>query len=87
MSIAVPIRRAERLTSVSLTPKNVALAGCFNARSTKMAKTTRACYTLELKQEAARLVDGGQRIAAASLAGAVSKSGAALAKMERDLRC
>jgi len=52
-----------------------------------MAKTTRACYTLELKQEAARLVDGGQRIAAASLAGAVSKSGAALAKMERDLRC
>jgi transposase len=31
-----------------------------------MTKTTRARYTLEFKQEAVRLVDGGQRIAAAA---------------------
>ena len=31
-----------------------------------MTKTTRARYTLEFKQEAARLVEGGQSIAAAA---------------------
>jgi len=29
-----------------------------------MAKTPRACYTLEFKQEVLRLVEGGQTIAA-----------------------
>ncbi len=33
-----------------------------------MMKTTRARYTLEFKQEAVRLVDGGQSIAAAARA-------------------
>ncbi|KQX22348.1 hypothetical protein [Variovorax sp. Root434] len=31
-----------------------------------MTKTARACYTLEFKQEAMRLVEGGQSIAAAA---------------------
>ncbi len=31
-----------------------------------MTKTARACYTLEFKQEAVRLVEGGQSIAAAA---------------------
>lgn len=31
-----------------------------------MTKTTRACYTLEFKQEAVRLVESGQSIAAAA---------------------
>ena len=31
-----------------------------------MTKTSRACYTLEFKQEALRLVEGGQTIAAAA---------------------
>ncbi len=31
-----------------------------------MTRTTRARYTLELKQEAVRLVEGGQSIAAAA---------------------
>jgi len=33
---------------------------------TKMTKTTRSRYTLEFKQEAVRLVEGGQSIAAAA---------------------
>ena len=34
------------------------------ARSTEMTKTVRARYTLEFKQEAVRLVAGGQSVAA-----------------------
>ena len=38
----------------------------MQARSTEVTKTTRARYTLEFKQEAVRLVEGGQSIAAAA---------------------
>jgi len=36
----------------------------MQARSAEMTKTVRARYTLEFKQEAVRLVEGGQSIAA-----------------------
>jgi len=38
----------------------------MQARRVEMTKTARACYTLEFKQEAMRLVEGGQSIAAAA---------------------
>src|SRR6218665_3609739 len=38
----------------------------MQARKTEMTKTVRARYTLEFKQEAVRLVHGGQSIAAAA---------------------
>ncbi len=38
----------------------------FKQEETQMTKTTRARYTLEFKQEAVRLVEGGQSIAAAA---------------------
>src|SRR6218665_772306 len=38
----------------------------MQARKTVMTKTVRARYTLEFKQEAVRLVHGGQSIAAAA---------------------
>ena len=38
----------------------------MQARSTEMTKTVRARYALEFKQEAVRLVTGGQSIAAAA---------------------
>jgi transposase len=52
---------------VTLPLENVPLAKCFNAaRRTKMQKpkTPRALYTLEFKEEAVRLVEGGQTMAA-----------------------
>jgi len=39
-----------------------------------MTKTTRARYTLEFKQEAVRLVEGGQSIAAARTLGVVDQT-------------
>lgn len=56
------------MSQVTLPPKNVSLAECFNSskENVKMTKTTRARYTLEFKQEAVRLVEGGQSIAAAA---------------------
>src|SRR6218665_3825015 len=42
------------------------LSGSTQARKTEMTKTVRARYTLEFKQEAVRLVHGGQNIAAAA---------------------
>ena len=39
-----------------------------------MVKTTRARYTLEFKQEAVRLVEGGQRMAAARTLGVVEQT-------------
>jgi transposase len=38
----------------------------MQARRTEMTKTVRARYTLEFRQEAVRLVEGGQSIAAAA---------------------
>ena len=38
----------------------------MQARRAELTKTTRARYTLEFKQEAVRLVEGGQSIAAAA---------------------
>jgi len=38
----------------------------MKARRTEMTKATRARYTLEFKQEAVRLVEGGQSLAAAA---------------------
>ena len=38
----------------------------MQTRRTEMTKTARARYTLEFKQEAVRLVEGGQSIAAAA---------------------
>jgi len=38
----------------------------MQARRTELTKTVRARYTLECKQEAVRLVEGGQIIAAAA---------------------
>jgi len=50
---------------LTLPPKNVSLAECFNAfKENRDGKTVRARYTLEFKQEAARLVTGGQSVAA-----------------------
>ncbi len=50
---------------VTLPPKTVSLAECFiQARRDEMTRTTRAQYTLEFKQEAVRLVQNGQSIAA-----------------------
>jgi transposase len=40
----------------------------MQARRTQMTKTVRARYTLEFKQEAVRLVEGGQSIATAAKA-------------------
>src|SRR3990167_9051197 len=42
------------------------LSGSIQTRRTEMTKTSRARYTLEFKQEAVRLVEGGQSIAAAA---------------------
>ena len=38
----------------------------MQARRTEISKTVRARYTLEIRQEAVRLVEGGQSIAAAA---------------------
>ena len=40
------------------------LSGSIQTRRTEITKTPRARYTLEFKQEAVRLVEGGQSIAA-----------------------
>ena len=46
---------------LTLPSRNVSLAMWFNPRKKNdMTKTTRARYTLEFKQEAVRLVEGGQ---------------------------
>jgi transposase-like protein len=42
------------------------LSVSMQARRTDLTKTVRACHTLEFKQEAVRLVTGGQGIAAAA---------------------
>ena len=50
-----------------MSPKNVPLLSVsMQARRTETTKTVRARYTLEFKQEAVRLVECGQSIAAAA---------------------
>src|SRR6218665_2011560 len=56
----------------------------MQARKTEMTKTVRARYTLEFKQEAVRLVHGGQNIAeAARTPGGVAEAPVHSVKAER----
>ena len=57
-----------QLITLTLPPKNVSLAECSNSRKENGngKKNARARYTLKFKQEAVRLVEAGQSIAAAA---------------------
>ena len=48
------------LQSTDLAPRNVSLGVGFNPREENDMTKTRLRYTLEFKQEAVRLVNGGQ---------------------------